>query len=179
MHHHHSFDLQPTLVGQKISLLPLHQQHYEELYQVASDRLIWEQHPEPNRFERIFFQEGFFSGALSSGGALIVIDNNSNKTIGSTRYYDWNPTLKEVAIGFTFLARDYWGGKTNSEIKSLMLRHAFRWAKVVWFHVGLNNTRSRKAVEKIGGVFSHIDTSKIQGGIERQRAFYRIDSPRR
>ena len=84
-----------------------------------------------------------------------------------------------MAIGFTFLARDYWGGQTNREMKSLMLCHAFCWAKVVWFHVGLNNLRSRKAVEKIGGVFSHIDTSKIQGGIERQRAFYRIDAPHR
>ena len=65
-----------------------------------------------------------------------MIDNASGKIIGSSRYYEWNSVEREVAVGFTFLARSHWGGGTNREMKQFMLSHAFRWAKVVWFHVG-------------------------------------------
>jgi N-acetyltransferase len=58
----------------------------------------------------------------------------------------------EVEIGWTFLARSHWGGKYNREIKQLMLRHAFRFVKRVVFLIGLQNVRSQKAIEKLGGV---------------------------
>jgi RimJ/RimL family protein N-acetyltransferase len=102
------FDSQPTLVGQSLSLRPLRAEDFELLYAVASDPLIWKQHPEPTRYQRQVFESGFFAGALGSGSAFVVTDNASGEVIGSTRYYEWNPTLKEVAIGFTFLARSYW-----------------------------------------------------------------------
>ena len=177
MHQDSQFDFQPTLVGQAISLRPLRAEDFERLYAAASDPLIWEQHPEPTRYQRKVFESGFFAGALASGSAFVVTDNASGEVIGSTRYYEWNPNLKEVAIGFTFLARSHWGGEANREMKCLMLDHAFRWCKVVWFHVGLSNWRSRRAVEKIGGRLSHEDAKIIQGGVERVRAYYRIDAP--
>jgi RimJ/RimL family protein N-acetyltransferase len=83
-----------------------------------------------------------------------------------------------VAIGFTFLVRSHWGGRTNRELKRLMLEHAFRQAAVVWFHIGSNNVRSRKAIEKIGGVFSHEEAKEIHG-TTKLHAFYRIDGPGR
>ena len=55
-----------------------------------------------------------------------------------------------MAVGFTFLSRLHWGGKVNAEMNDLMLAHAFTWAKRVWFHVGIDNIRSQKAMEKIG-----------------------------
>jgi RimJ/RimL family protein N-acetyltransferase len=113
---------------------------------------------------------------LASNGALVITDKVSRKVIGSSRFYEWNPEKKEVAIGFTFLARSHWGGGTNRELKRLMLEHAFRWAGVVWFHVGVNNQRSRKAMEKIGGVYSH-EESKEMHGVVHVHAFYRIDAP--
>jgi RimJ/RimL family protein N-acetyltransferase len=169
------FDFQPTLVGQSIILHPLRAEHFERLYTAASDPLIWEQHPEPNRYQRQFFERGFFAGALASGSAFVVSNKVTGELIGSTRYYEWNPDLKEVAIGYTFLVRSHWGGATNLEMKHLMLEHAFRWAKVIWFHIGLNNWRSRRSVEKIGGRLSHEEVRNIQGGVERTRACYRID----
>ena len=69
-------DLQPTLVGETISLRPLIADDFEALYAVASDPLIWEQHPEPLRYQRQVFEE-FFAGALASGGALLLTDNGS------------------------------------------------------------------------------------------------------
>jgi RimJ/RimL family protein N-acetyltransferase len=171
-----SFDFQPTLSSETISLRPLKAEDFEALYAAASDPLIWEQHPEPTRYQRQVFERGFFASALASGSALVVIDNASANIIGSSRYYEWNPVEREVAVGFTFLVRSHWGGRTNREMKRLMLSHAFRWAKVVWFHVGANNWRSRKAMEKIGGRFSH-EEGRVIHGIEHVHVVYRIDAP--
>jgi len=171
------FDLQPTLIGQTISLRPLRAEDFELLYAAASDPLVWEQHPAPLRYQRQVFESGFFAGALASGGALVVTDNSTGTVVGSSRYYDWNPVETEVAIGFTFLARSHWGGATNREMKQLMLNHAFRWAKVVWFHVGKNNWRSRKAMEKIGATLSHEERKELNG-VVHDYAYYKIELPR-
>ena len=166
------FDLQPTLIGEAMSLRPLHPDDFEALYAVAADPAIWEQHPEPLRYQRAVFA-GFFANALASGGALVAGDKASGALIGSSRYYDWHSDESEVAIGFTFLARSHWGGASNREMKQLMLQHAFRWAKVVWFHIGATNWRSRRAMEKIGGQLSH-EASVEANGVAHDYAFYRI-----
>jgi N-acetyltransferase len=169
------FDLQPILVGETISLRPLITDDFEALYAAASDPLIWEQHPEPLRYQRQVF-DGFFAGALASGGALLVTDKTSGEVIGTSRYYEWNPDQREVAIGYTFLVRSHWGGATNREMKQLMLSHAFRWAKVVWFHVGKNNWRSRRAMEKVGGKLSHA-ASREHNGVVHDYVFFKIEAP--
>ena len=145
------FNLQPKLKGEILELRPLLPEDFDALYRVASDPLIWEQHPVNNRHERKVF-ENFFSDALDSGGALIVIDLKNNNIIGSSRYHGYNPDKDEVEIGWTFLARAYWGGVYNKEMKKLMLGHAFKYVSSVIFLVGINNIRSQQAVLKIGGV---------------------------
>ena len=56
-------DLQPWLRGNSIELRPLRPEDFEALFQAASDPLIWEQHPEPNRYQWETFQK-YFSGAI-------------------------------------------------------------------------------------------------------------------
>src|ERR1044071_5925230 len=106
------FNLQPTLIVETISLRPLITDDFEALYAAASDPLIWEQHPEPLRYQRQVFEE-FFAAALASRGALLVTDKASGEVIGTSRFYDWNPEQREAAIGYTFLVRSHWGGETN------------------------------------------------------------------
>jgi RimJ/RimL family protein N-acetyltransferase len=165
-------ELQPTLVGEALVLRPLKAADFDALFAVASDPLIWEQHPEPSRYQRAVF-DGFFAGALASGGALAVLRRDTAAIIGTSRYYDWNATAREVAIGFTFVARQHWGGAVNRELKHLMLQHAFRWADAVWFHVGKNNWRSRKALEKIGARYSH-EVGRVVGDAVQPYVHYRI-----
>jgi len=145
------FDLQPTLKGDLLELRPLRPEDFEELYAVASDPLIWEQHPSRDRYKEEVFKE-FFRGALESGGAFIVIDSKDGRVIGSSRFYGYDEERSEIEIGWTFLARSHWGGQYNREMKRLMLSHAFRFVESVIFHVGTENLRSQRAVEKIGGV---------------------------
>jgi RimJ/RimL family protein N-acetyltransferase len=145
------FDLQPNLKGELIELRPLKPNDWDELFGVASDSLIWEQHAEPDRYKEHVFRV-FFKEALDSGGAFAIIDRKTQRIIGSTRFYGFDPKKSEIEIGWTFLARRYWGGRYNAEMKRLLLNHAFRFVESVVFFVGEDNVRSQKAMEKVGAI---------------------------
>ncbi len=146
-----SFDLQPTLEGELVRLRPLREEDFQSLYAVASDPLIWEQHPAHDRYQLEVFQQ-FFREALESGGALIAIDGKNDQVIGSSRFHGYDEGQSEIEIGWTFLARSHWGGFYNREMKRLMLQHAFRFVNTVIFLIGSQNLRSQRAIEKISGV---------------------------
>jgi len=156
------FELQPHLVGDLLEVRPLEPKDWEALFGVASDPLIWEQHPANDRYQEEIFKE-FFREALESGGALIVIDRQTRKVIGSSRYFGFDSGKREIEIGWTFLAASHWGGKYNGELKRLMLDHAFQFVETVVFLIGPKNIRSQKAVEKIGGVLTGRREKTIKG----------------
>ena len=145
------FDLQPILKGELLELRPLRAEDFLDLYAVAADPLIWQQHPVKDRYKEEVFKL-FFREALESGGALVAIDSKDGQVIGSSRFHGYDEEKSEIEIGWTFLARSHWGGIYNREMKQLMLRHAFRFVESVIFLVGTENLRSQRAVEKIGGV---------------------------
>ncbi len=146
-----AFDLQLHLKGELIELRPLAPADWDELFAVASDSLIWEQHPERDRYKEDVFRV-FFKDALESGGAFVIIDRKTQHIIGSTRFYGYDPEKSEIEIGWTFLARKYWGGRYNAEMKRLLLNHAFQFVESVVFFVGEDNVRSQKAMEKVGAI---------------------------
>jgi RimJ/RimL family protein N-acetyltransferase len=145
------FDLQPHLKGELLELRPLATDDWDELFAVASDPLIWEQHPEQDRHTENVFRT-FFKEALESGGAFVIIDRQTQHIIGSTRFYGYDPEKSEIEIGWTFLARKYWGGRFNAEMKRLLLNHAFKFVESIVFFVGEDNVRSQKAMEKVGAI---------------------------
>jgi len=148
-----SFDLQPHLKGELVELRPLMPEDWDDLFAVASDPLIWEQHPESDRYKEDVFKV-FFREAMACGGAFVIIDKKSGHIIGSTRFHGDAPERSEIEIGWTFVARKYWGGQYNRELKDLMLAHAFKFVENVVLLVGQNNIRSQRATEKIGGIKS-------------------------
>ena len=167
-----SFDLQPTLEGKLLQLRPLHPEDWDDLYAVASDPLIWEQHPKKDRYKEEIFRE-FFREALESRGALIVIDSKDGQVIGSSRFHGYDNDKSEIEIGWTFLARSHWGGLYNREMKQLMLRHAFRFVKSVVFLVGPENLRSQRALETIGAVRAGLRSDESG----RESFVYQITAP--
>ena len=171
-----TFELQPHLVGDLIEVRPLRPDDWESLFAVASDPLIWEQHPASDRYQEEVFRE-FFREALASGGALIVIDRTTQEIIGSSRYFGYDPERSEIEIGWTFLARSHWGGKYNAELKRLMLDHAFRFVEIVIFKIGPTNFRSRKAVEKIGAVLTERREEADLHGRTVDHVVYQIKKP--
>ena len=172
-----AFDLQPTLRGERLELRPLRADDFEAVYGAASDPLIWEQHPESNRYKREVFQN-FFDSALASGGAFAVIGRATGKIIGSSRYCNVTPDGKEVEIGWTFLERKFWGGAYNGEMKKLLLEYALPHVERVVFVVGENNVRSQRALEKIGAKFLRRKESQGAGSNEGPKVIYAIAGKR-
>jgi RimJ/RimL family protein N-acetyltransferase len=165
------FDPQPDLTGDLLELRPLRAEDYQDLFAVAADPLIWEQHPCKDRCQEEVFK-AFFREALESGGALLALDRKDSRAIGSSRFHGYDEGKSEIEIGWTFLARSHWGGIYNREMKRLMLRHAFRFVTSVIFLVGPHNFRSQRAVEKIGGVRAG---SRVDGS-GRESLVYRIET---
>lgn len=124
---------------------------FEKLYLVASDPLIWEQHPNKFRYQREVF-EIFFKGAIESQRALLIQNKDTDELIGTSRFYNLDEINCSVYIGYTFLARKYWGKNYNFSVKKLMLDHAFKSLDKVIFQIGAGNIRSQKAIEKLGAV---------------------------
>ena len=66
-----------------------------------------------------------------------------------------------MRIGYTFIDPEYLGTGCNKQIKRLMLDYAFKYIDKVYFDIGFNNFRSRRAVEKLGAIL----TSEISDGM--------------
>jgi len=168
-------NLQPLdLKNEYVCLIPLKPEHFERLYKVASDPLIWEQHPHKDRYRRNVFIK-FFEAGIASNGAFLVLDTQTREIIGSSRFYEYNPVDRSVAIGYTFLARSHWGSTYNRALKYLMLNYAFGFSDKVIFHIGENNIRSQKAVEKLGAVKTGKRKTDFLSDDERLDFIYEID----
>jgi len=154
------FDLQPTFLHDDlIKLIPLQECDFDQLFEVASDPLVWEQHPNKLRYQKEVFQN-YFEGAIQSKGAFFIREAKTNEPIGSSRFYDYNEKDNSVLIGYTFIGRKFWSNGYNKALKKLMLDYVFQYVDKVYFHIGANNIRSQKAIEKIGA--TKIDEFEVE-----------------
>ena len=169
-------NVQATLENENVKLVPLNPNDLEELFSVASDPKIWEQHPNKDRYQREVFEK-FFQGAIESKGEFKIMDKSSNEVAGSTRFYDYNPKENSIFIGYTFYATKFWGSKLNPQVKKLMLDYIFQFVDKVNFHVGKDNIRSQKAMEKLGA--KKVDEVNVAyfGEPEKLNVVFEIDKP--
>ncbi len=144
-----NFDIQLVLENGKAILYPLQENDFEDLYAVASNPKIWEQHPNKDRWKKDVFHN-FFEGAMQSRGAFKIIDKSTGKIAGSTRIYDYNDKDNSVLIGYTFYGIEYWGKGMNHSVKALMLDYLFQFISQVGFQIGADNVRSQIAISRLG-----------------------------
>ncbi len=141
-------NLQPVLQNESVMAVPLKQSDFDVLYAAANDPLIWEQHPNKNRWLLPEFKN-YFKGAIESGGAFLVKDAITGEVIGSSRYVD-DKERGELSIGYTFFKRTHWGSGHNSALKKLMLDYIFQYTDTVYFYIGAVNKRSQIAITRVG-----------------------------
>lgn len=146
-----AINFQPILQNNLVIAQPLQENDFEALYSAANDPLIWEQHPNKNRYQRKEF-ENYFEGAIKSGGAFLVKDAVTNEVIGSSRYSDYIEETKTVSIGYTFFKRSHWSKGYNYALKQLMLDHIFQFVSTVSFYIGAVNKRSQISIERFGAI---------------------------
>ena len=152
---------QSTLENELVSIRPLKEEDREELFLVASDPLIWEQHPDKTRCTREGFNQ-FFDLAMEMGTAFLVVDKRTDDVMGTSRYCPAKGHEDKIEIGWTFIARKYWGGQYNRMVKELMLDYAFKAVNTVLFYIAKDNFRSRKAVEKLGAVLANPQAEQFE-----------------
>ena len=145
-------DFKLNFETESFSLIQTEDSHFEELYLVAGNPIIWEQHPEKDRWKKEIFSNFFQIAIQNELGCLTIIDKSLGKFIGSTRFYSHDEADSTVRIGYTFLSPEYWGTSANYQIKKVMLDYVFQYIEKVFFDIGENNIRSRKATEKLGAV---------------------------
>jgi RimJ/RimL family protein N-acetyltransferase len=166
-------DLQPTLEGELVTIRPTVREDWDDMFAVASDPLIWEVHPARDRWQEPVFRK-YFEDALASGGGVTILDKASGRIIGASRYAFPDQSRDEVEVGWTFIARKYWGGTYNREIKRLMLDHIHRFVQGAVFVIGQDNVRSRRAMEKIGGVLQEGRIERGDGSTHPDHVYYVI-----
>lgn len=142
-------DLQPYLEESLVIFEPLNLRDYNDLYEVASNAEIWEQHPANDGYIHLGFLK-FFEESINSSGALVIKDRASGKVIGSSRFKLIDATDRIVEIGWTFLTKQFWGGKYNRATKKLMVNYILNDSGTVVLHADKNSIRSQRAISKIG-----------------------------
>jgi RimJ/RimL family protein N-acetyltransferase len=167
--------LQPILEDDVLLIRPLQEEDFDDLYKVASDPQIWEQHQNNTRYTHTEFSV-FFKEGIAGKGAFAILDKNSNEIIGSSRYRIINEEERVVEIGWSFLGTKFWGGHYNKSFKKLMVNHALEHFDLVVFYVNGKNLRSQKAMEKIGGWRIEDDTKSWVLSLEKGIT-YVIDEP--
>ncbi|MDR0194592.1 MAG: GNAT family N-acetyltransferase [Myroides sp.] len=169
------------LTGETVTLLPLELHHLEELYIAGADKVLWKLVPTDCSIKETFISNYTTAIEARDKGIqypFVIIDNETNKIIGSTRLFEIYHADKKLEIGWSWITQPYWGTIVNLESKLLLLTYCFETLQTnrVQLKTKDDNIRSRKAIEKIGGVFEGIlRKDKIQeDGTTRNAAYYSI-----
>lgn len=147
-----------TLSGPRIRLEPIEPKHARDLYAVGQDEAIWRYLLTPP-FATLEDAENWVQMCLgrNNTGERVqfgVVLPESGKAIGSTGYLDIDRPNRTLEIGMTWYGVDYQRTFVNTECKYILLKHAFDelGARRVCLKTDTNNTRSRRAIERIGAV---------------------------
>jgi RimJ/RimL family protein N-acetyltransferase len=160
-----------TLAGQVVRLEPLGHQHVPGLAAAAAggaELYRWSAVPQDEGQVRQYVET---AAAARDGGTAVpfaVVRTSDDTIIGSTRFFDleywaWPDGRARTGpdtceIGFTWLSPKAIRTGANTEMKRLMLAHAFEaWqVRSVCLHTDARNQRSRHAMERIGARFEGI-----------------------
>ena len=146
-----------TLTGKRAKLVPMAASHYEGLYAASRDPNIWTyltmRMQGPADMERLV-REAFEARKQGSEVPFVIIDQETDRIVGSTRYLEITPTHRALEIGWTWLSPDVWRTRINTECKYLLLRYSFEVLQAVRVQLktDMRNLRSQQAIERLGAV---------------------------
>ncbi|MBW5448824.1 GNAT family N-acetyltransferase [Cohnella sp. CFH 77786] len=172
------------LQGARVTLIPMEVAHIAPLYEALNDPEVWTYSPPGMR--KVDDMKAYVHTALEErarGNAMpfVIYDRETDRLAGTTRFADISIPHKQLEIGWTALSREVWRTRVNTECKYLLLRHCFETLGTVRVQLKADarNTRSRKAIERIGaipeGILRH---HRILGdGYIRDTAYYSFIAP--
>lgn len=143
------------LSGNEVKLIPMIREHGNALINAASDGKLWELWYTNIPSEKTINK--YIDYALKEKDAgrslpFVVLDNTTNKIIGSTRFCNAEPEHKRLEIGYTWYSKRYQRTAVNTECKYLLLSHAFEQLDsiAVEFRTHWHNHASRNAILRLG-----------------------------
>lgn len=168
------------LEDKNIRLIPLAENHFDELIGSSQDETIWTYMPVKGNQPELL--KAALSDALSEFTKqeqypFAVFHKASGKIIGCTRFLKLNPMHKSLEIGWTWYLPEYWGTGVNEACKYLLLTYCFEVLQTIRVQIIASdkNLGSRKAIEKIGASFEGILRNMvIRNNEKRSVAFYSI-----
>ena len=147
-----------TLDGRYVTLEPLAERHARDLFDVMQDDevcryLAW---PPPTALDETLALIRQAKGLMARRESVVFaqIWKATGRAIGSTRLLDVRPADRQVEIGATFLAREFWRTPANTESKYLFLQHCFERLGCVRvaLKTDARNVRSQEAIARLGAV---------------------------
>lgn len=137
-----------------IRLEPLAAVHTDGLREAAADGRLWEifytDIPAPGE------EAAYIQTALDTPNrfAFAVINSASARLLGTTSYYEIDPAIGRLEIGYTWYAQSHWRSALNTTCKYLLLGHAFDTLgyRTVCWRTDILNTRSQQAIERLGAL---------------------------
>jgi RimJ/RimL family protein N-acetyltransferase len=143
------------LKGKTVTLKPLQRGHASALVDAATDGQLWDlwftsipTHDSVDAYIDLALTEKAQGRALP----FVVVDNLSQKIIGTTRFCHADCANKRVEIGYTWYSKSYQKTIVNTECKYLLLNHAFEKLSTiaVEFRTHWYNHASRTAIARLG-----------------------------
>ncbi|MDQ6929511.1 MAG: GNAT family N-acetyltransferase [Candidatus Eremiobacteraeota bacterium] len=170
-----------VLEDDRVRLEPLDFIHAQDLHEAGSDDEIWRMSYRANAMRSVAGTCRYIGSAVygieNAGVPFAIVDTQTGKAIGSTRYFDISAPDRKLEIGWSWLARRYWRTHVNTTCKLLLLTYAFETARAlrVQFKADSENSRSRAAIERIGGTFEGtLRNFRVGDDSVRSVSFYSI-----
>jgi RimJ/RimL family protein N-acetyltransferase len=152
---------QEVLTGTRVTLVPLQPEHAEgyaaalrsdggaeQVYRWLARASV----PVTAELAHAEILDALAARARGERFPFAQLDAATGAVMGTTSYYEVQPGLRSLAIGYTWLGMRWWRTGHNTESKLLLLNHAFdvlAAARVVW-HTDVLNERSRAAIQRLG-----------------------------
>ena len=169
------------LTGQRAKLVPMHIDHIEGLFEAGTNAQIWTYMP--MKVETIDDAKRLVIDALSARDQglefpYIVLDQETDKIVGSTRSLNISKLNRSLEIGWTWYNPSVWRTRINTECKYLLLSYCFETLSTirVEFKTDSRNTRSQQAIERLGAVKEGIWRNHriLSDGYIRDSIYYSI-----
>lgn len=145
------------LEGSVIKLVPMKEEHKQELAKVLNNPLIWEytwrKITTAEQVEQLI-EAALVNREHGSDIPFVIIEQSTGKIAGTTRIMHLDRTHRNAEVGCTWISPDYWRTAVNTESKALLLRYCFEELGLIRvnFSIISNNLRSQRAIERVGAV---------------------------
>ena len=148
------FEVNPVLLkGDSVRLEPLSQDHAQGLFNRGQESADWAYMPRACFVDMADTRQWIDEALLAPGQIpFAIVETGKNKAVGSTRYINIRPDHRSLEIGWTWLGKEWQRTAVNTEVKQLLLTHAFERLGCVRveFKTDGRNLRSQRSLERIG-----------------------------